>query len=67
VHDLAVSKLVAGREKDLNYVRQLIHHRMVQETTLRARLKQTPLASDQTELISARLERLLKNPSTLDA
>lgn len=37
VHDLAISKLAAGREKDLDFVRCLAAHGMVQESTLNER------------------------------
>lgn len=44
VHDLAISKLVASREKDLAFVRVLIEERMLKRATLlrRARLIQKP-------------------------
>jgi len=60
VHDLAISKLVAGREKDLEFVRCLIGHRMARAATLRARLQDTPVDSSQIELVKGRLERLVK-------
>ena len=37
-HDLAISKLVAGREKDLSFIASLIRHGMVSEAILRERL-----------------------------
>jgi hypothetical protein len=43
VHDLAVSKYVAGRPKDLEFTRTLAAHRMVERKTLLARLADTPL------------------------
>ena len=33
VHDLAVSKLVAGREKDLDFLRVLVRERVVNPTS----------------------------------
>jgi hypothetical protein len=62
VHDLAISKLVAGREKDLEYLRCLINHRMVQPATLQARLRDSALPPNQAELAAARLTRLLNEP-----
>ena len=39
VHDLAVSKLAAGREKDMNFVQALVTHRMVLAQTMEERLE----------------------------
>ena len=38
LHDLAVSKCVAGREKDAYFVEVLLRHRLVESETLRQRL-----------------------------
>lgn len=46
VHDLAVSKLVAGREKDLDYVRALIGLGLAKLAILHQRLAETPALSD---------------------
>jgi hypothetical protein len=43
VHDLAASKLVAYREKDLEFVRILLSENLVQARKLRLRLTQLPL------------------------
>ena len=40
-HDLAVSKLAAGREKDFRFVETMIRARMVSSHTIRERLEQT--------------------------
>jgi len=58
VHDLAVSKLVAGREKDLEFVAGLIRHRMAEIGTIRDRLAITNLAADRRTLCEARLSGL---------
>lgn len=42
-HDLAISKYVAGREKDREYVRAVLRHRLVDRATLLARLAETAL------------------------
>jgi hypothetical protein len=42
-HDLVVSKYVAGREKDLEYVRAAIRHGLVHPSTLLERLSRTPV------------------------
>ncbi len=40
--DLAASKLVAGREKDLDFVTALVRHDLVEVTLLRTRIAQLP-------------------------
>jgi hypothetical protein len=60
VHDLAVSKLVAGREKDIEYLQALFRHRLAQPALVRKRLAMTALASiDARTLCFARLDRIL--------
>ena len=59
-HDLAVSKLVAGREKDLEWLAMLFRCRLAAGETVKERLACTPLSSvSQRELASARLDRIL--------
>ncbi len=41
-HDLAVSKLAAGRDKDWPYVRTLMDHQLIDTNTLISRIEQTP-------------------------
>jgi hypothetical protein len=60
IHDLAVSKLVAGREKDLDFVAGVLRHRLAQELTIRDRLANTPLNPERLETSLARLTRLVK-------
>jgi hypothetical protein len=43
VHDLSISKLVAARPKDLEFVQELVRHKMIQKMTLLHRLGQTDL------------------------
>lgn len=43
VHDLAIAKYVAGREKDLDFTKTLARHNMVSPVTLEARLAITPI------------------------
>ena len=59
VHDLAVSKLVAGREKDMAFVTGLLRHRLAKAETIRARIAKTALPADRRELCLARLQRLM--------
>lgn len=58
VHDLAVSKLVAGREKDLGFVAGLLRHRLALSETIRERLAVTSLDESRRQLCVARLQRL---------
>ncbi len=57
VHDLAVSKLVAGREKDLDYVTALLRHRLVGPELIRERLAVAPLTPERRDFCVARLQR----------
>ena len=59
VPDLAVSKLFAGREKDLDFVRVLLHHQMVQAASLAARIEALPTPGPTRDLVRARLRRLV--------
>lgn len=58
VHDLAVSKLVAGREKDLSYVRSLIRHRLATPGPMESRLALMPITPEVRHLAEARLRRI---------
>ncbi|MBL8746928.1 MAG: hypothetical protein JNK58_11300 [Phycisphaerae bacterium] len=59
VHDLAVSKLVAGREKDIAFVRLLLQHGMADFAILRQRVAETELAGAVRSEADARLSRLV--------
>ena len=61
IHDLAVSKLVAGREKDLSFVGALIRHRLADPQVILDRLNSTSLPSDVRNICVARLQRLSSN------
>ena len=55
-HDLAISKLAAGREKDMDYVLAMIRSRLTSVEVLRERLAMaTGLPASQRELAVARL------------
>jgi hypothetical protein len=60
IHDLTVSKLVAGREKNLAFISGLLRHGLVQVPAVRERLAQTELAVDRLQTCLARLDRLIK-------
>jgi hypothetical protein len=57
VHDLAVSKYAANREKDRTFVRALIRHGLVERELLERRLAETELPPQLRELIVGLLER----------
>lgn len=59
VHDLAISKLVAGREKDLASVTGLVRHGMSSPETLRSRLMAMPVPPALVERCRARLQQCL--------
>lgn len=58
VHDLAAAKLVAGRERDFDFVRILVREHLVDPTVLRGRLANLPLSDDRIVVIRQRLERI---------
>ena len=58
VHDLAVSKLVAGRVKDLEFVQALVRYAMVVQPTLAERLNGTDVADEVRALCDERIKSL---------
>jgi len=61
VHDLAISKYVAGREKDRDFTRELARQRMTQRDILVAREQATDLPSDVRKVVRGRIDRDFKN------
>ena len=59
VHDLAVSKLVAGRPKDEQFVDALFQHHLAKAETVRQRLLETRLDERVREASDARLSRIV--------
>lgn len=57
VHDLAISKYVAGREKDLEFTRELARQRMTLKETLIARLNETDIPEALRTIVMARVSR----------
>lgn len=57
VHDLAISKYVAGREKDREFTRALVRHEMTDKETLLARLAMTKLDPAVSKVVKGRIER----------
>jgi len=57
VHDLAISKYVAGREKDLEFTRELASHGMTDKVTLLNRLSATELQAPLEKIVRGRIQR----------
>ena len=55
-HDLLISKYVAGREKDRDYVRSAARHRLADRQTLLGRLALTPVDEAQRSRITAQIQ-----------
>ncbi len=56
-HDLAISKYAAGREKDLEFTRELARHGMTGKKMLLRRLKATKLDAALARAVRGRIER----------
>jgi Nucleotidyltransferase of unknown function (DUF6036) len=61
VHDLAISKYVAGREKDHAFTRELVKHGLVRRDTLTSRARETDLSPDLRKWVKARIARDFKH------
>lgn len=57
VHDLALSKYVAGREKDLLFTRELARHKYTRKDVLLERLRAMRLDPGLTRLVQGRIAR----------
>lgn len=57
VHDLLVSKLAAGRAKDLAFVAAALRHHLARPEEVEARLAAVPVSSDRRESMLHRLRR----------
>jgi hypothetical protein len=58
VHDLASSKLVAGRDRDREYVRVLLRERMIEPAALEQRVRALPLSAERIDGLLVTLRRL---------
>lgn len=61
VHDLAISKMIAMREKDLEFVRELVRHDMVEKKTMLRRLEQTDLEEPIRNTVRVRIRSMFKS------
>ena len=59
IHDVAVSKLVAGRPKDLDYIRALLKHKIARLKTLQERITDTNIREAERADLLRLLETLL--------
>ena len=57
MHDLAISKYVAGREKDLVFTRVLVREQLIDKKKLLQRFAMTNVAPALRKLVSGRIER----------
>lgn len=57
VHDLAISKYVAGREKDREFTRELARYKLVDRMLLEKRLAVTRLDAAMAKLVKGRIAR----------
>lgn len=62
-HDLAISKYVAGREKDREFTRELARQGMTEKKVLAERLAATRLAAPMAKLVKGRIERDFPRPA----
>lgn len=60
LHDLAISKLAAGRDKDWPFVTEMLNHQLVNTSELLQRLAQTTLPDSQSKRIQAWIQA--RNP-----
>lgn len=61
IHDLVISKLVAGREKDLDYAQEAARHGLLYEKALRDRLAGTHLLPEIRTLVAGRVTRIFQD------
>ena len=61
VHDLAISKLIAMRPKDLEFLQELVRHSMIDKKTMLRRLKQTDLENSVRRIARARIKSFFKS------
>ena len=60
-HDLAISKFVAGRYTDLEFIQELIRHEMIQKKIMLTRLAEAELQESERSRIGAKIEAMFSN------
>ena len=53
IHDLVLSKLVAGRDRDIDYAHQARAHGLLDLDTMRKRVSDLPIEADQRDRVAA--------------
>jgi len=61
VHDLAISKFVAGRYKDLEFIQELVRHDMIQKKVMLTRLAAAELQETERSRIGLKIEAMFSN------
>ncbi len=61
VHDLAISKMIAMRPKDLEFVQELVRHDMIEKETMLHRLKQTDIEDSMRRTARGRIKSLFES------
>ncbi|MDJ0699132.1 MAG: DUF6036 family nucleotidyltransferase [Woeseiaceae bacterium] len=61
VHDLAISKMIAMRPKDLEFVQELVRHDMIEKKTMLHRLKQTDIEDSPRRTARGRIRSLFES------
>ena len=61
VHDLAISKFVAGRSKDLEFIQELIRHEMIRKKVMLTRLAEVELQDAERSRINSKIEVMFSN------
>jgi hypothetical protein len=56
VHDLAIAKYVAGREKDRGFTKALVRHSMIRREVLEQRFACTPLDPSIRDIVAMRIQ-----------
>lgn len=59
-HDLAVSKLVAGREKDREFVIEMFRHRLIQEPVINERIQGLAVSEEERIAVRERWQRVME-------
>ena len=60
VHDLAISKMIAMRPKDLEFVQELVRHDMIEKKIMLHRLKQTDIEESTRRTARGRIKSLFE-------
>lgn len=61
VHDLAISKMIAMRPKDVEFVQELVRHDMIKKKTMLHRLKQTDIEDSTRRTARGRINSLFES------